>query len=399
MENSYISRLLFCLAGICFACTGQTPGKVPSNTPTPIIGGPFENREFMEIGMPDKLNSVDTTAGWSQAGQKLLITGTIFKNDGITPAPDVLLYIYHTDIHGYYAVKPGLDPRILRHGYIRSWVKSDKDGQYSIYTVRPAAYPNADEPAHIHPSIREAGLPNAYYIDEFVFDDDPLLTKEKRKRMQNRGGSGILRPVEKGNLQIAEHNIVLGLHIPDYPDRVDSKLQSGKQVGEDILSFTPRHAWGPDKGSRTCPVCKYGRYHGILYFVGNSPDWAEISNWLVFFERLGAERKQYLKTYFIYGNEEQYGINSRNKELENLGTRLNLQNVALTHLPSFTDRESEIYLNGINPDAESTILIYKRSNVIANYVNLEAGEAAYRKISNILEDTVNDFFLLPVPDN
>ncbi len=385
------------LAGICLACSGQTPKKV-SNPPGTVIGGPFENREFMDIGLPEHINSVDTTAGWSQAGQKLLITGTIFEKDGITPAPGVLVYVYHTDIHGYYAEKPGLDPRVRRHGYIRSWVKSDKDGRYNIYTVRPAAYPNADEPAHIHPSIREPGLPNAYYIDEFVFDDDPLLTKEKRRRMQNRGGSGILRTVEKGELQIAEHNIVLGLHIPDYPDSTGSKLQSGMQVGEDVLSFTPTHAWGPDKGTRTCPVCKYGRYHGILYFVGNSPDWSDISKWLLFFEELGGRRKQYLTTFFVYGNEKEYDAAKRNRELEDLGRKLNLQYVALTHVPSFKDRESDIYLNGINPGVENTILIYKRSNVIANFVDRKPNETVFDQISDLLGTSENDYFLLPVPD-
>lgn len=55
--------------------------------------------------MPDTINSVDTSAGWHQQGQRLLITGTIFKPDGRTPAPDVILYYYHTDIQGLYANK------------------------------------------------------------------------------------------------------------------------------------------------------------------------------------------------------------------------------------------------------------------------------------------------------
>lgn len=48
---------------------------------------------------------------WKQKGQKLLITGTIFKRDGRTPAPNVILYYYHTDINGLYANKKGLDKK------------------------------------------------------------------------------------------------------------------------------------------------------------------------------------------------------------------------------------------------------------------------------------------------
>ncbi|MBK8355591.1 MAG: hypothetical protein IPL13_09540 [Saprospiraceae bacterium] len=69
-------------------------------------------------------------------------------------------------------------------------------------------------------------------------------------------------------MQVAEHNIILGLNIiPNYPQINQSKLNSGLEIGEDNPSFTPFHAFGPDKGTRTCPVCKYGRFHGIVYFI------------------------------------------------------------------------------------------------------------------------------------
>lgn len=181
------------------------------------VGGPFENAEFLYVGMPDSIASTVTSPGWDQAGQKLQITGRILQNDGRTPAPGVILYFYHTDITGHYAPRDDLDRRVVRHGYIRAWVKSDEQGRYTIRTVRPAPYPGMDEPAHIHPAIKEPHL-NEYYIDEFVFDDDPLLTPERRRRLENRGGSGVLRLVKSEDLQIAEHDIVLGLNVPGYPD-------------------------------------------------------------------------------------------------------------------------------------------------------------------------------------
>ena len=80
-------------------------------------------------------------------------------------------------------------------------------------------------PAHIHPAIKEPNIDKEYYIDEFVFDDDKLLTGEKRRAMENRGGSGILKVLVSGDLQIAEHNIVLGLNIPNYPERIKIEKQ------------------------------------------------------------------------------------------------------------------------------------------------------------------------------
>jgi len=206
---------------LLFSCKGQTKQQ-KSKTSNPItsksiVGGPFENSGFTFIGMPKHIQSIDTSAGWNQNGQKLLITGTIIKLDGITPAPNVIMYYYHTDVNGLYAEKPNLDKRVARHGYIRGWVKSDEKGHYSIYTVRPASYPNSKEPAHIHAAIVETEIENPYYIDEFDFDDDIFLTSAKRKSMENREGNGTLQVLVDGNLQIAEHNIILGLNVPDYP--------------------------------------------------------------------------------------------------------------------------------------------------------------------------------------
>ncbi len=136
-----------------------------------------------------------------------------------------------------------------RHGHIRGWVKSDAAGHYAIYSIRPAPYPKEDIPAHIHLSIKEPDIANEYYTDELVFDDDPLLTGAKRKALENRGGSGVLRVLEEGKLQTAEHNIILGLHIPNYPKKAPANL-SGLEIGLDQPSFIPYHAYGPDKGSR-----------------------------------------------------------------------------------------------------------------------------------------------------
>lgn len=212
------SSLVFLLA----SCNGQITPTSSSSTSTKdesgIVGGPFENGDFFYIDMPENIASIDTSPGWDQIGQKLLIKGIIYKPDGKTPAPDVILYYYHTDVKGLYADSGGLDRRVVRHGYIRSWVKSDKDGRYEIYTVRPAPYPGETALAHIHPAIKEPDIDKEYYIDEFVFDDDKLLTKSARNQMQNRGGNGILNVTRVGDLQIAEHNIILGLNIPNYPN-------------------------------------------------------------------------------------------------------------------------------------------------------------------------------------
>lgn len=211
------------------------------------------------FGIPQNIASTDTSAGWKQAGQKILITGIIYKSDARTPAPGVVLYYYHTNTEGKYLHKENekrsLPPNTegQTHGYIRGWVKTDSAGKYSIYTVRPGVYPTRDEPAHIHLTISEPGLEKSYYVDEVVFDDDKFLTTERRKKMENRGGSGIVRMLQKDSVQIAEHNIILGLNIPGYAKSNKPEIKSGLSIGDDQPSFIPFHAFGPDKGTSTCP--------------------------------------------------------------------------------------------------------------------------------------------------
>ena len=256
------------------------------------MGGGCDGCEFMFVGMPSDIPSTTTSPGWTERGQKLRVTGLVYGRDGTTPTANVVVYFWQTDSSGYYSPSEGLDANARRHGHIRGWVKTGADGKYAIQTIRPAPYPHRDNPAHIHVSIKEPGIANEYYIDELVFDDDELLTAQRRKQLENRGGSGILRPFTSGDVQVAEHNIVLGLNIPNYPQTTTMARRSGLSIGEDQPSFTPFHAYGPDKGSKACPVCKYGRYHGIIYFVGDHPDWTDIRKWLAFLEQESVSRSK-----------------------------------------------------------------------------------------------------------
>jgi protocatechuate 3,4-dioxygenase, beta subunit len=375
-------------AGQVFVRTLDTISQQP-------VGGRFENSEYTFIGMPAEIASMDTSPGIGQEGQKLLITGHILAPDGRTPVPDVVLYYYHTDVSGRYADKPGLDPRVKRHGYIRGWVKSDPQGRYAIYTVRPAPYPGGKDPAHIHPAIKEPGIGMPYYIDEFVFDDDPLLTKAKRTSMENRGGSGILRLLVKGDLQVAEHDIILGLNIPNYPTAASRSPKFGLAIGEDQPSFIPFHAWGPDRGSRACPVCKYGRYHGILYFVGDHPDMAQVKKWLAFLEAESMRRGKYLKAYFVLGNSIDFDPNVRRQELESIGLELGLERIALTFVPSLSDQGTEVHLNRLHNGLDNAFVLFRNGTIVDSFANLPPTTDSFERITSALDHTRSEYFELP----
>ena len=131
-----------------------------------------------------------------EAGERLIIEGTVYQPDGRTPAGGVLLYAYHTNAAGVYAKRGNETGNARRHGYLRGWLRTGADGRYRIETIKPGSYPTRSEPAHVHMTLQSPGEPERY-IDDVVFEGDPLLTPEHRARLQQRGGSGIV-PLERG---------------------------------------------------------------------------------------------------------------------------------------------------------------------------------------------------------
>lgn len=375
------------MLNIC-SCNSQGAPKTKE-----VVGGGCDGCELMYVDMPVQISSADTSIGWFEKGQKLLVTGRVFQSDGRTPAQNVVLYYWHTDSKGLYSNRNGLNMNARAHGYLRGWVQTNSKGEYSIFTIRPAPYPNNNLPAHIHISIKEPNIGNEYYADDITFDDDLLLLPYNKKYPpMNRGGSGLVRILVKDDLQIAEHDIILGLNIPNYPVWNTLETDSGLSIGLDQPSFTPFHAFGEDKGTRTCPVCKYGRYHGIIYFVGNKPSWPEIEKWLLFLEKEGLERGEYLKVYFVYGNDDSYKKEVRQKKLEKLGTDLNLKSVALTFVPSYADTISEVDLNKINPEVSNTFIIYKHRSIVDKFIDIAPIENNFTLIKESLDKTKGSFF-------
>lgn len=116
----------------------------------------------------------------SDPGERMLIEGTVYKPDGVTPAPDTLIYVYHTDTEGLYG-RQGEH----RHGRYRGWMLTGENGRYGFYTIRPAHYPNRGGPAHVHMTV--TGLDRKEdWVDTIFFEGDPLLTA--RNRSDKRGG-------------------------------------------------------------------------------------------------------------------------------------------------------------------------------------------------------------------
>lgn len=209
---------LFLLSLSLFSCskTTSTSGQQSETSPSTIlVGGPCEGCEAVHEYGNKQLGPVDTISGFHAYKPKLLIAGTIYLADRKTAAAGVILYAYHTNRTGVYPSDTPSTGWGRRHGIHRGWIKTDQTGQYEFWTFRPASYPNREEPEHIHLTVLEPGK-NEYYLDEIVFEHDPLLTEAKRARMNDRGGSGIVGLIEENGMLVARRDIVLGENIPGY---------------------------------------------------------------------------------------------------------------------------------------------------------------------------------------
>ena len=142
----------------------------------------------------------------SEPGERLVMSGTVYEPDGVTPAKDILLYVYHTNAEGVYPKRTPNNGRLSwRHGYLRGWMRTGADGRYEFHTIKPMPYPNGAEPAHIHATVSGPGL-QEYFIADYIFEGDRLITERVRSRLRERGelssiislsrdGNGVLRGV------------------------------------------------------------------------------------------------------------------------------------------------------------------------------------------------------------
>ena len=181
------------------------------------VGGPCQDCEALLDYRMLSFQPIasDTLPGFLENEPKIQITGTVFQKDGITPASNIILYIYHTDRDGIYQPSENPNGWEKRHGQHRGWLKTNENGEYTFFTFRPAHYPDLREPVHIHIYVKEPNL-MPYYIDSILFESDPMVTEEIKKGEKNRGGSGVVKLEMLNAIWTAKRDIILGLNIPDY---------------------------------------------------------------------------------------------------------------------------------------------------------------------------------------
>ena len=175
--------------------------------------------------------------------------------------------------------------------------------------------------------------------------------------------------------------LILACLLAAGPGHDAAPLDSGLRVGEESPPFDPQHVWGPDKGSHACPMCKYGRIQGVLYWVGADPGSDEVRRMAAFLDRESARRgEKRFKAYLIYTNPDRLPFPEVESKLAALGRALSVRHVAVTYVPSPKDPETAA-LNGINPMARNTVIVYSHRRVFDKFVNFEPTEGNLGRLS------------------
>lgn len=207
-----MKNLITLLSLILVICFPQFTNAQEVNSNSNNIPQNYKKRSPIYDYSEKQLNSVDTIPDFASRTNKLKITGTIYESDGKTPAKNVLLFIHQADEDGNFELKRHNKKRYVKH---RGWIKTDANGHYTFYTFVPGKYIFSNELTQILPIIKEPNKPE-YKIESFVFDNDPLLTKSCRSKIEQTNPNRILKLNKKEGLFVANRDIVLGKEVEIY---------------------------------------------------------------------------------------------------------------------------------------------------------------------------------------
>ena len=144
------------------------------------------------IDAPDNVSWKTALSKKSDKDEPMIISGTIFQPDGKTPAPNILIYFYHTDSEGLYGRRGE-----VRDGHFRGWLLTGANGKYEFSSIKPAPYPNRTEAAHVHMTLTGKNFKEDS-INTILFEVDKFIKPEERNTVGKWGEFIPILKLEKG---------------------------------------------------------------------------------------------------------------------------------------------------------------------------------------------------------
>lgn len=149
-------------------------------------------------------------------------------------------------------------------------------------------------------------------------------------------------------------------------------MDSGLPKGANLPAFDPTHVTGPDAGTNTCPVCKYGPTPAVQVWVnGDSLDHVaaiakNLESKLASTNSAGTPK---LKAFVVFVNKtNDSGLPAK---LQQLAAKNGLKQVSLVWVTAGNRAVSEYAIN-LDPKIKNTVFVYRNRTVQSKFVNLEA---------------------------
>ena len=171
------------IASVLFASPGEvkfselpTFTPLPTATPTSALATPTGDAETGCVPtpggpangyLPDIPFSVEL-APPDLKGERMVISGTVYAADCLTPLPGALVEVWQADAAGQY---DRTAPYILR-----GKMRADANGRYEFSTIKPGPYQAGERtgPAHIHYQITYQD--HSPFATRLLFKGDPYLS-------------------------------------------------------------------------------------------------------------------------------------------------------------------------------------------------------------------------------
>lgn len=144
-------------------------------------------------------------------------------------------------------------------------------------------------------------------------------------------------------------------------------LNSGLGVGDSVYPFEPTHVTGPDKGTQTCPVCKYGATPAVQVWVNGD----SLKNIVPIAKELNKQANSSNFRAFVVFLIDPKNADETSKTLASVAEKNNLNKVALVWLDK-SSRSVSTYKVNTSSDVKNTVIAYKDRKVTQKFVNLRS---------------------------
>lgn len=160
-------------------------------------------------------------------------------------------------------------------------------------------------------------------------------------------------------------------------------VASGLSVGDMTSAFEPHHVSGPDAGTDTCPVCKYGNRPAVQIWAqpGDAENTMKLAADL---DAKVAASKHEFKAFVVNLSMCSKCIDAT----KTMASKTKLKNVGITYIDKGSDAVEAYKINTAS-DVKNTVFVYKNRKVVAKFVNLKADKEGLKALNAAIEKVDN----------